>query len=189
MPTNGEQLTMNKNELLSKILTVCNVTNFQKVFERKVLELIEYMKQKPEEYQDILQGLEPGPPETFRLKKQGSSWICPPGIPQQIIDYILDNASPGLIAMPINFDINGHIKKVTFEMQSEGSITGTIISDGGPSVLDSPISINSADELDEVEQELLHYMRTNEAFRNYVSSELNIKWKPFIEQQNKRKLS
>lgn len=180
---------MDKNDLLSKILTVCRVSNFQKVFERKVLELIEYMKLNPDDYRDVLQHLEPDPPEKFQLKKQGKTWIHPPGIPAQIVDHILNNASPGLIAMPVDFDINGRVNRVTFEMQNEDSITGTITRDGDQKIKGSPISIKSANQLDATEQELLHYMRSHDDFRNHLLSELNIRWKPFLDRQNKRKSS
>lgn len=180
---------MDKNELLTKILAVCRVPNFQKVFERKVLELIEYMKLNPDDYHDVLQQLEPGPPENFQLKKQGKTWIHPPGIPRQVVDHILDNASPGLIAMPLDFTINGRLSRVTFEMQNEDSITGTISREGKQKNPGSPVSIKAANQLDETEQELLHYMRTHDAFRNHLLSELNIRWKPFLDRQNKRKSS
>lgn len=178
---------LDRKRLLNEIDALCYIPDFAKAIYHKAEELKHILYNDIETYRPIIEMLIPLQPGTFELLNYDGEWHAPPTLPATIVNYIVNNARPGIISM-CTYKFKDNLYDLHFECSAAGdSITGTINAKVRPPDTkqhpEQTIKPKSTNYDPKQLEELFNYIQSNDLLYKHFTQEFYQKWKPLIDNE------
>jgi hypothetical protein len=191
---------MNPDSLLEDIGELIQIPEIFQIIHHKVEELKGLYTDNIEYYKELGLVETKSPPsfdgESFQITRKGKKWETSIDIPQVIVDFIVNSdIKPGIPMMKRRLQFPGISGRytITFEMQDDSTITGTIQveveKDGKEKTTAAPPApgshlkvLQQTPQKDDF-KEFLFYLLSNKGLYEYVIKVFRLRWKPAIDYQ------
>jgi hypothetical protein len=176
------------------------VSMYHRIEELKGVNAKEY-----KQYRELEKMVDPGSPEketgkketkeesykqqvNFEIEKVKRRWTVYPAIPKKILNHIISHSNdlkPGIIKMQKFKLPGGKMIDLSFELQQNGCITGSIVEKSfRKAKKESPsnsIQAGGTGSKTEVLKTVIAYLKYNETFSDWLINEFFERWKPVID--------
>jgi hypothetical protein len=176
-----------KEELLKELEILMMIPNFKRSIYHKIEEIKDIMREDIDRFNEILTMLDEIEPidltweRKFTIEKRGGKWFPSiPGIPEKIIDFIVNhNPKPGVITMLKNEEIDGIRYTINFEKTGKGIINVLSLRGDRHEERKKVPPLNP--EMMVYVKLLFQYIFNNEYLCKSIISEFLTRWKPMVD--------